>query len=103
MSLTNMPTSPLTKLYQWEKARPDFVYLKQPVNGEFQEYTWGQVGQFVKHCTLLARRLHQRRCMHAVAHKRVGLLGAARKEDAQLGLPLHRHARDPVFQRHPVK
>ena len=48
MSLTNMPTSPLTKLYQWEKERPDFVYLQQPVNGEFQEYTWGQVGQLVR-------------------------------------------------------
>lgn len=56
MSLTNTPSSPLTKLYQWEKERPDFVYLKQPVDGQFHEYTWSQVGLLVRKA---ANRLKQ--------------------------------------------
>ena len=48
VSPTDMPSSPLQMLYKWETETPDFVYLKQPIDGELVEYTWGEVGQLVR-------------------------------------------------------
>ncbi|MGB1216997.1 MAG: AMP-binding protein, partial [Saprospiraceae bacterium] len=31
--------------YQWEKEKPSDVYLRQPYNGMWSEYTWAEVGQ----------------------------------------------------------
>lgn len=36
---------PLEKLYHWEAHKPDAVYLRQSMNGEFLEYTWAEVAQ----------------------------------------------------------
>ncbi len=35
---------PLEKLYHWEKNTPNNIYLHQPINGIYQEYSWLQVG-----------------------------------------------------------
>ncbi len=93
MSLTNMPTSPLTKLYQWENERPDFVYLKQPVNGEFQEYTWGQVGQLVRKT---ANRLKQ---MNYEPGSRICILSKNCVEwfIADLAIMMAGHVSVPIF------
>jgi long-chain acyl-CoA synthetase len=40
--------SPLAKLYQWERETPNKVYLKQPVDGKWQTWTWQQVGKEVR-------------------------------------------------------
>lgn len=40
--------SPLHMLYHWEKNTPNKVYLKQPVNGIWQTWTWQQAAQEVR-------------------------------------------------------
>ena len=41
-SPTVYPT-PLEKVYEWVKTKPDFVYLRQPRNGVYDELTWRAV------------------------------------------------------------
>lgn len=36
--------SPLEMFYHWEQASPDFIYLKQPINGSVKDFTWRDVG-----------------------------------------------------------
>ncbi len=43
----NMKT-PLEMLYQWEQNKAEEVYLKQPIGGQWHEFTWRQVGQEVR-------------------------------------------------------
>lgn len=31
--------------YKWEKEFKDKPYLRQPIGEEWEEYTWGQVGE----------------------------------------------------------
>lgn len=40
--------SPLEMLYHWEKTTPDTIYLKQPVNGEYIEYSWGKTAEHAR-------------------------------------------------------
>jgi long-chain acyl-CoA synthetase len=35
--------SPLEMFYRWERETPDQVYLRQPVDLEWHEYTWAEV------------------------------------------------------------
>ena len=37
------PRSPLAYLYQREEQEPDLLFLRQPVNREFKDYTWGRL------------------------------------------------------------
>ncbi len=43
--------SPIEMLYYWEKNHPNTTYLRQPINGEWHEYTWSQVGTYVRRLT----------------------------------------------------
>jgi long-chain acyl-CoA synthetase len=36
--------SPLDMFYHWEAKKPDEVYLRQPVDQEWRDYTWAEVG-----------------------------------------------------------
>ncbi len=36
--------TPLEMFYHWEAQKPDAVYLRQPVNRQWTDYTWAQVG-----------------------------------------------------------
>lgn len=36
--------SPLEKLYHWESATPDHPFLRQPINGEWYEWSWRDAG-----------------------------------------------------------
>jgi long-chain acyl-CoA synthetase len=40
--------SPLAMLYHWERMTPGKVYLKQPINGIWHEWTWQQVAGEVR-------------------------------------------------------
>ena len=40
--------SPLEMFYQWEKTTPNKVFLRQPTNMVWAEYTWTQVGDQVR-------------------------------------------------------
>jgi long-chain acyl-CoA synthetase len=40
--------SPLTILFDWEKAFPDKVYLKQPIDDVWHTWTWKETGQEVR-------------------------------------------------------
>jgi long-chain acyl-CoA synthetase len=37
--------SPLSRLYHWEKATPNKIYLKQPIDGVWHTWSWEQTGQ----------------------------------------------------------
>ncbi|MBL4586853.1 MAG: AMP-binding protein [Flavobacteriales bacterium] len=39
---------PLDMLYRWEKECPDLVYMRQPINGKWKEWTWKETGQEVR-------------------------------------------------------
>ena len=39
-----MPSLPLEQFLQWEKENPDRIFLRQPINGVWKTWTWGQAG-----------------------------------------------------------
>lgn len=39
---------PLDMMYRWEKESPDLVYMRQPINGQWKEWTWKETGQEVR-------------------------------------------------------
>lgn len=41
-------SSPLEMLYKWEKETPDKVFLRQPINDKWHEWTWKQTGEEVR-------------------------------------------------------
>ena len=45
--MSNHP-QPLEMLYRWEKEVPDMVYMRQPINGQWKEWTWKQTGEEVR-------------------------------------------------------
>lgn len=40
--------TPLEMLYHWETTQPDAIYLRQPVDGVFHDYSWHETGQQVR-------------------------------------------------------
>lgn len=36
-------TTPLEMLYQWNEEVPNRIFLRQPINGEYKNFTWAQV------------------------------------------------------------
>tara|TARA_B100001142_G_scaffold102801_1_gene104907 strand:- start:17 stop:1648 length:1632 start_codon:yes stop_codon:yes gene_type:complete len=40
--------SPLEMLYKWEQEKPNEVYLTQPIDGVWHNWTWKEVGQEVR-------------------------------------------------------
>ncbi len=43
--MSEQSLQPLEMLYQWEAQKPEAVYLRQSKQGEFVDYTWGEVAQ----------------------------------------------------------
>ena len=39
---------PLDMMYRWETESPDLVYMRQPINGKWHEWTWKETGQEVR-------------------------------------------------------
>jgi long-chain acyl-CoA synthetase len=46
--MTEAVKSPLEMFYQWERETPDKVYLRQPTNLQWKEYTWSEVADQVR-------------------------------------------------------
>lgn len=46
--MTEAVKSPLEMFYQWERETPDKVYLRQPTNLQWREYTWREVADDVR-------------------------------------------------------
>ena len=40
--------SPLEMLYKWEQEKPNEIYLSQPIDGVWHNWTWAEVGQEVR-------------------------------------------------------
>ena len=40
--------SPLEMLYHWEATAPDTIYLRQPIDGVYKEYTWRETGNHAR-------------------------------------------------------
>ena len=40
--------TPLEMLYKWEVEKPNSIYLSQPINGIWHEWTFYEVGQQVR-------------------------------------------------------
>lgn len=86
-------TSPLSMLYRWEKERGDDVYLTQPVKGEYQTYTWSQVGN-------LARRIaHRLGELNLPPQSRIGIFSKNCAEwfIVDLGIMMAGHISVPIF------
>ena len=49
--------SPLSMLYHWEKQTPDKVYMRQPIEGVWHEWTWKQTAQEVRKLTAAIQSL----------------------------------------------
>ncbi len=49
---------PLEMLYHWEKTSPKKVYLKQPLKGEFRDYTWEQIANQVRRMAAAIREMN---------------------------------------------
>ena len=53
----NSYLTPLEMLYKWERERPDEVYLRQPIDGIWHEWTWKQAGQEVRKMAAVLRAM----------------------------------------------
>lgn len=60
--------SPLEKFYHWEKTAPDKIFLRQPVNGSWINYTYQQAGQEIRK---MARAIHD---LNLPAQSKIALL-----------------------------
>ena len=51
------------KFYEWEEKFKDKPYLKQPFGDEWEEYTWGEVGDMARRLATGLRSLGLRDCL----------------------------------------
>jgi long-subunit acyl-CoA synthetase (AMP-forming) len=49
---------PLDMLYHWEKTTPNAVYLRQPINGVYQEYSWAQTAKMARSLATALQQLN---------------------------------------------
>ncbi|MCQ8849185.1 long-subunit acyl-CoA synthetase (AMP-forming) [Alteromonas sp. 76-1] len=90
---TEVIKSPLSMLYHWEQTSGDDVFLTQPVNGEYQNYTWKQVGNLARR---VAKRLEE---MALPAGSRIGIFSKNCAEwfITDLGIMMAGHVSVPIF------
>jgi len=43
-----MNSSPLDKFYQWEAATPNKIFLRQPIDGKWHEYSFAKAGEEIR-------------------------------------------------------
>ena len=39
---------PIDMLYKWEQETPQNIYLRQPIDGEWHQWSWHETGQQVR-------------------------------------------------------
>ncbi|MBU2977152.1 AMP-binding protein [Alteromonas sp. C1M14] len=89
----NVKYTPLAMLYHWENTRPDDVYLTQPVDGEYKQYTFAQVAD-------MARRIAAALALRKLsAGSRIGVFAKNCAEwfILDLGIMMAGHVSVPVF------
>ena len=47
--------SPLEMLYKWESENPNKVYLRQPIDGAYKEWTWKETATEVRKMAAVLR------------------------------------------------
>ena len=65
--LSGLTTTPLDMLYYWEQNHPNQIFLRQPVNRKWQDYTWKA---FSRNVRILANWIKER---HLPAGSRIGI------------------------------
>ncbi|MEW9796585.1 AMP-binding protein [Alteromonas sp. CYL-A6] len=85
--------SPLAMLYHREQTRPNDVYLTQPVDGEYQTYTWGDVAKLVR------KVAGQLTAMNLEPGSRIGIFSKNCAEwfITDLGIMMAGHVSVPIF------
>lgn len=48
---------PLEMLYHWERQCPDRIYLRQTINREYVDFTWGEVADEARRMVTALRAL----------------------------------------------
>ena len=61
--------SPLEMLYKWEQEKSDEIYLSQPIDGVWYNWTWKEVGNEVRKMASYLRSLE------LPANSKIGILG----------------------------
>jgi long-chain acyl-CoA synthetase len=49
---------PLDMMYRWEKESPDLVFMRQPINGKWHEWTWKETGEEVRKMAAYLKNLN---------------------------------------------
>jgi len=49
---------PLDMMYRWEKESPNLVFMRQPINGKWHEWTWKETGQEVRKMAAYLKNLN---------------------------------------------
>ncbi|RUM32679.1 MAG: AMP-dependent synthetase [Alteromonas sp.] len=90
---TEVITSPLSMLYHWEQSRGNDVFLTQPINGEYHDYTWKQVAEQARK---VAARLRE---FDFPQGSRIGIFSKNCAEwfIADLGIMMAGHVSVPIF------
>jgi len=90
---TDLIKSPLSMLYHWEQSRGDDVFLTQPVDGEYYDYTWKQVANLARR---VAKRLEE---MALPVGSRIGIFSKNCAEwfITDLGIMMAGHISVPIF------
>ncbi len=50
--------APLETFYKWEKSQPNKLYMRQPVHGEWHNYTWRQCGDQIRRMAAYLKSLN---------------------------------------------
>ena len=50
-------SGPLDKFYHWEKTAPHTVFLRQPIKGQWVEYSYGQAGKEIRNIATALKAL----------------------------------------------
>ena len=90
---TEVIQSPLSMLYHWEETRGDEIFLTQPVDGEYQDYTWKQVANLARR---VAKGLEK---MALPVGSRIGIFSKNCAEwfITDLGIMMAGHVSVPIF------
>ena len=83
----------LELFYKWEKSQPHAVYLRQPLNGQWHDYTWAQVGNEARRIAAALRD------MDLPPHSKIGLVSknCARWIICDLAIKMSGHVSVPFY------
>ncbi|REL29990.1 AMP-binding protein [Thalassotalea euphylliae] len=86
-------TSPISMLYHWESEHPDMLYMTQPVNGEYIEFTWkGAITEARKVAAALRASNYPKGSRIAILSK-----NCAHWIIADIGIAMAGHVSVPIF------